>query len=288
VDRRGIEGWEKYEPLAGACIREAERLFALRGAAQASPDRGAIKRVLRENIAKYTYDTWEGIYAREDVDPLIDLLLAALPTSPTAPRYLPSSDIALARFPGVDQEHLRRAFVEGMCAQYLATQSSPPPVEPSPQGDAEDLAELLRRVSHGSMDAWVEIIAMFNERRKELVAARSSARSAPQPASNAETEDLSKANKLLHALLSNRDAEIERLHGAAYAEKEPERLRKGIQDYLDGNYPHARKLRAEQGPHAKCSHGRPYWEACDSCIDEHFTKLLAGPSVSSTQREGEA
>jgi hypothetical protein len=30
VDRGGNEGWEKYEPLAGACIREAERLFALR------------------------------------------------------------------------------------------------------------------------------------------------------------------------------------------------------------------------------------------------------------------
>jgi hypothetical protein len=30
IDRYGQEGWEKYEPLAGACIREAERLFALR------------------------------------------------------------------------------------------------------------------------------------------------------------------------------------------------------------------------------------------------------------------
>lgn len=30
IDQRGQEGWEKYEPLAGACIREAERLFALR------------------------------------------------------------------------------------------------------------------------------------------------------------------------------------------------------------------------------------------------------------------
>jgi hypothetical protein len=33
VDRGGNEGWEKYEPLAGACIREAERLFALRAMA---------------------------------------------------------------------------------------------------------------------------------------------------------------------------------------------------------------------------------------------------------------
>lgn len=30
IDAGGNEGWEKYEPLAGACIREAERLFALR------------------------------------------------------------------------------------------------------------------------------------------------------------------------------------------------------------------------------------------------------------------
>jgi hypothetical protein len=30
VNRQGEEGWEKYEPLAGAVIREAERLFALR------------------------------------------------------------------------------------------------------------------------------------------------------------------------------------------------------------------------------------------------------------------
>lgn len=42
VDRRGIEGWEKYEPLAGACIREAERLFALRGVAQGVRDRDVI------------------------------------------------------------------------------------------------------------------------------------------------------------------------------------------------------------------------------------------------------
>lgn len=33
VDRGGCEGWEKYEPLAGAVIREAERLFAARPSA---------------------------------------------------------------------------------------------------------------------------------------------------------------------------------------------------------------------------------------------------------------
>lgn len=37
VDRGGNENWEKYEPLAGACIREAERLFAMRDVAQARP-----------------------------------------------------------------------------------------------------------------------------------------------------------------------------------------------------------------------------------------------------------
>lgn len=41
VDRRGIEGWEKYEPLAGAVIREAERLFALRKVAE--PDSNGIR-----------------------------------------------------------------------------------------------------------------------------------------------------------------------------------------------------------------------------------------------------
>jgi hypothetical protein len=30
IDRKGNYRWEIYEPLAGACIREAERLFALR------------------------------------------------------------------------------------------------------------------------------------------------------------------------------------------------------------------------------------------------------------------
>jgi hypothetical protein len=30
TDRGGVQAWEKYMPLASACIREAERLFALR------------------------------------------------------------------------------------------------------------------------------------------------------------------------------------------------------------------------------------------------------------------
>lgn len=51
------------------------------------------------------------------------------------------------------------------------------------------------------------------------------------------------------------------------------RLRRGIQDYLDGNYDSPRSKRAE-GARTKCRHGRYYWEACDSCIDDHFAKLL--------------
>lgn len=58
------------------------------------------------------------------------------------------------------------------------------------------------------------------------------------------------------------------------AAAEIERLRKGIQDYLDGNYDHPRKYRA-QGPQTKCPHGKLYWDACDGCIDDYFTKLLA-------------
>lgn len=64
-----------------------------------------------------------------------------------------------------------------------------------------------------------------------------------------------------------------------------ERLRKGIQDYLDGNYDNARKLRAEHGPQAKCSHGRFYYEECGECIDRHFS-LLLGETVHATPEQG--
>lgn len=51
------------------------------------------------------------------------------------------------------------------------------------------------------------------------------------------------------------------------------RLRKGIHDYLDGNYEGPHKART-RGPQEKCQHGHPYWEACDTCIDEYFEGLL--------------
>jgi len=51
---------------------------------------------------------------------------------------------------------------------------------------------------------------------------------------------------------------------------EIERLRKGIQDYLDGNYPHSRSYRPDA-----CPHGLLWFNGdCDQCIEEHFRKLL--------------
>lgn len=57
----------------------------------------------------------------------------------------------------------------------------------------------------------------------------------------------------------------------AEAAAEIRRLRKGIQDYVDGNY--EPKI---VGKIDKCSHGQFGYEACEACIDEHFTKLLGG------------
>ena len=52
------------------------------------------------------------------------------------------------------------------------------------------------------------------------------------------------------------------------AAKEIERLRTGIQNYLDGDYePKIKKI-------DKCHHGVYGYEACENCIDEHFSRLL--------------
>lgn len=52
------------------------------------------------------------------------------------------------------------------------------------------------------------------------------------------------------------------------AANEIARLRKGIQDYLDGDYePKVKKI-------DKCPHGRYGYEACEGCIDAWFAKLL--------------
>ena len=52
--------------------------------------------------------------------------------------------------------------------------------------------------------------------------------------------------------------------------KEIERLRKGIQDYIEGGAP-------DRGIRHKvetCRHGKFGWEACEACIDAYFEALL--------------
>jgi len=55
------------------------------------------------------------------------------------------------------------------------------------------------------------------------------------------------------------------------AADEIERLRKGIQDWLDGNYDHPRKHRSEIGT---CKHDVPWYSECTICDCAHFTSLL--------------
>lgn len=58
------------------------------------------------------------------------------------------------------------------------------------------------------------------------------------------------------------EGQVEALEG------EIARLRKGIQDYLDGDYePKVKKI-------DKCPHGLYGYEACEECISEHFQRLL--------------
>jgi DNA repair exonuclease SbcCD ATPase subunit len=53
------------------------------------------------------------------------------------------------------------------------------------------------------------------------------------------------------------------------AEARVARYREAIQNYLDGNYDHPRAHRPDG-----CRHGRPYYEECETCIDEHFLAAL--------------
>jgi hypothetical protein len=50
-------------------------------------------------------------------------------------------------------------------------------------------------------------------------------------------------------------------------EAEIERLRKGITDYLHGDYSRTRK-------NDKCKHGRYGFEGCENCIDDYFEQLM--------------
>lgn len=54
---------------------------------------------------------------------------------------------------------------------------------------------------------------------------------------------------------------------------EIERLRKGIQDMLDGNYPHPRTYRSSPG--MECPHGIPYYQDCGACNDAWLQGLLS-------------
>jgi hypothetical protein len=68
---------------------------------------------------------------------------------------------------------------------------------------------------------------------------------------------------------------VERLRDGSFsvdlcreAADEIERLQKGIQDYLNGDYGPA----VSKGD--KCPHGAFGYEACETCIDDYFRKLL--------------
>jgi hypothetical protein len=62
------------------------------------------------------------------------------------------------------------------------------------------------------------------------------------------------------------------------------RLRKGIQDYLHGNYIGPRSYR-HMGAQTKCPHGMFYWDSCEGCIDDHFAALL-GVALTNGERGG--
>lgn len=55
------------------------------------------------------------------------------------------------------------------------------------------------------------------------------------------------------------------------------RLRKGIQDYIDGNWGH--EYRQFLTKHDQCPHNKFEWEDCGNCIDEYFAKLLKTTTV---------
>ena len=60
------------------------------------------------------------------------------------------------------------------------------------------------------------------------------------------------------------------------------RLRKGIQDYLDGNYLNPRQNRPKP-----CKHSHLWYQGCDECDEEYFTLLLRGPELTQAQRGSE-
>jgi len=51
---------------------------------------------------------------------------------------------------------------------------------------------------------------------------------------------------------------------------ECERLRKGIADFLSGDYPNPRQSRP-----LPCKHGTEYWQECPQCDAEYLSGLIA-------------
>lgn len=78
------------------------------------------------------------------------------------------------------------------------------------------------------------------------------------------------AGHLINGAVEDGTVETEMLCSAA---DEIDRLRKGIQDYLDGDYGRDKHFETK---HDICPHGHFSWESCEPCIDEHFTAVLVG------------
>lgn len=79
IDRSGNETWEKYEPLAGACIREAERLFGRRtgGVAQA----GQVPRVAERLADVVMMLDAPDAYNREYIAAVCRSILSSVPST---------------------------------------------------------------------------------------------------------------------------------------------------------------------------------------------------------------
>ena len=58
------------------------------------------------------------------------------------------------------------------------------------------------------------------------------------------------------------------------------RLRKGIQDYLDGSYDNPQGYRPGLG---ECKHGVPWYSGCAHCDCEHLQAVLDGPAIHFSQ-----
>ena len=61
------------------------------------------------------------------------------------------------------------------------------------------------------------------------------------------------------------------------AEQTVEKLRQGIQAYLDGDYDNPASHRYDNlslNKYSGCEHGEPYYKECTICDDAYFSKLL--------------